>query len=297
MTINNDKSSNTNTIILTDPRLLHKDNEEYLHETIKMIKDFVNLKNLESGIHSCLKVLHLKSFKRVLLMFSSHNIAELVSQYFKQIKLIFGFSRNDNVIDKCDFSNCDNNLKKIVNKDDILDPKNAQNENEPFNERYPDSQIDDNNILKLPNPVIQMQSPPPSPYEGWVENPEEPPSNVTYGYNPRSLGHLLYTTKTRDDTYENEGEDDVELRKVFSSVIDPVEPVDDLNKDLENLSLGEGEYDSEHEENNDFVNGNLFQKSKIVRKPIDVPILVIDKEEARNVKQHAMNYIDNKVGK
>lgn len=279
----------SNTLILTDTTLLHPKNASPLAETLNTLKSFVNEQSVKNGVHICLQILHFRSFRRILMIFSFPKIAELVHEYFDRLGIKVGFARRDNIMGGCDINdNCELNKPSVADRSETILEPNSPSANESIDERYPgDSTFSDTspNKLEVPNPPIQMQSPPPSPYEGWIERPEDPPSDTTIGFHPKTLGHLLYT-------YDNEGSlNGSQMKKVFSSVIESKLPDEDHDEELEDFDIGEGLSDDEKK-----LEGSLFH-STILRKGDDVigqdmtqlkvPIVVVDQYEADHLRQHA----------
>lgn len=286
------RNNKSNTLILTDQEILHPDNASVLQETIEALKEFIKSLNRLYGLDSCLQVLHLKSLGRLLLIFTESKFAEMIFQYLDDLKLKIGFARNDNVMNQCDLHlDCET---PCVSANRNLKLKLSDNQNEPINERLPTQNMISR--LEPPNPPIQMQSPPPSPYEGWVNQPEEAPSDTTISYHPKMLSHILYTV----DPITNEH------RRVFSSFIDSEQPEEkytdpDLLQELDiGEALDEGGVDDEEYCSilRNPLMGSLFQQPMSLRHEIKdipkvelvVPILVIDNEEAFNLREHANTY-------
>jgi hypothetical protein len=285
-------SNHSNTLILTDPRLLHPANASPLQETLNALKEFISQLNIEEKIHSCLQIINFKSFRRIIMIFSNTKIADLVYQYLREFKIKVGFARNDNKLTNCDLdSTCPLLSKKQSIEEVKLNPNNFTIES-PIIERYPGLPVFQHK-LEPPNPPIQMQSPPPSPYEGWISRPEEPPSDTTLGFHPKALSHILYTTHPSTN----------DMKRVFSSFIDNEIPDPKTNSQLDDLALSEGiDDENDHKE----LHGSLFQNpvlpkheyvSKNLEKPnhlskLKIPILIIDNQEAENLKKHA-NVLDN----
>lgn len=277
----------SNTLILTDQELLDSENQSILKTTIDALKDFIESLNKLNGIHSCLQILHLKSFGRILLIFSRSEFAQFIYSYLKKLKIKVGFSRNDNVINEC--SLCD---QIVPPKSDIKLTVKVDNDNS-IHEKLPQRQVCQK--LEPPDPPIQMQSPPPSPYEGWINQPEDPPSGTTIGYHPKKLSHLLYTI----DPVTNEH------RRVFSSFIDSEQPLCNYTSDhdLQHLDLGEPLIEAESKDNIGIFTGSLFQNSSLTQQAQNVPIrknsnlkipmLVIDHDEAQNIKGQAQKFLEH----
>lgn len=332
------KPNHSNTLILTDKTLLHPENASPLAETLETLKEFVKIKNIENGFHSCLQILHFKSFRRIIMIFSVTKIADLVYDYFKKIGIKIGYARHDNKISHCDLDkNCDSNNNNKNNDKNSIDSTNKSSdyldlvnilnnncnntpESSPIDERYPGVSVfqninsSNNSIMKKlepPSPPIQMQSPPPSPYEGWIERPEEPPSNTTIGFHPKTIGHLLYTYDNNNNIIEsnnNDNNSNLKMKKVFSSVLEDAIPNQDSYEKLEDLDIGEGlddDYQNNengiNSDNNKILHGSLFQnhdfdknigKKQNNRLKLKIPIVVVDTQEAENIKSYA-NQIDN----
>lgn len=277
-------SNRSNTLILTDNELLHPDNRSILNKTIDALKEFIESLNKLHGIHSCLQILHLRSLGRILLIFSNSEFAQLIYNYLHSLEIRVGFSRNDNAINDCNlYQHCGTMIQQMSSS------KLTVNENTdmPINERLPQNQVTEK--LEPPNPPIQMQSPPPSPYEGWVNQPEEAPSETTIGYHPKKLSHLLYTI---DPVTK-------EQRRVFSSYIDADLFSDTKEDELQHLDLGEPLNEGESENNLGILEGSLFQKSSLNKeaevprkKKLDmkIPIVIIDHDEAQNIKKQAQSF-------
>ncbi|KAG0686829.1 hypothetical protein C6P40_003296 [Pichia californica] len=253
------------------------------------------------------------------MIFSITKIADLVFNYLNKLGIKIGFARHDNKLIHCDLDeNCKTN--KIVNKNIknsnselILLPPFDNNSNKilqdsiPIDEKYPGNQIfinesnDSNfNKLEIPNPPIQMQSPPPSPYEGWIERPEEPPSITTIGFHPKTLSHLLYTyddnnnnnnSNSIDSTIKNNSNNSIKMKKVFSSVLDSNYPTKSNLSELEDLNIGDGLHDNDDE--NNILKGSLFQnkvlenKERKITSNLKIPIVIVDSNEAESLKLHA----------
>lgn len=297
MTVTDIHESHSNTLIITDFRLLHPENSTLLEKTINTLKRIVSELNIQEKIHSCLQILHFKSFRRILLIFSSGEMANLVHEYLTKFEIKVGFARKDNSLTHCTL---DSECLKLANQshssaltDNKLNPDNVESDS-PIVEKYPGIPTF-NDKLQPPNPPIQMQSPPPSPYEGWISRPEEPPCDTTLGFHPKNLSHLLYT-KTDNGN---------ETRRVFSSFIDNEMSDSGINSELKDFNLGTGMHD---EETND-LHGSLFQNpvlpqalsnknnENIYKIPksskLKVPILIVDAQEAEDLRAHA-NKMDNK---
>ncbi|GMM47047.1 hypothetical protein DAPK24_036220 [Pichia kluyveri] len=287
----------SNTLIITDSTLLHPQNEDPLKETLQTLKRFISSLDIKHKLHTCVQILHLRSLRRILLIFSNNRITDLVHEYLHKLEIKVGFARNDNTLTYCDMDDADNHLHmdKITDVKKTNNILNAINEpdNSPVNERYPGEEQDSNknSRLKVPSPVIQMQSPPPSPYEGWIYRPEEAPSDITIGFHPKKLGHILYTKADED-----------EMRKVFSSTLDS--DIYGDNEKLDNLYIGDGLGDESTDEE---IYGSLFQKpiQKISKKETNtgktisevdtkrrlmVPIVVVDHLEAENLREQAKQF-------
>lgn len=280
----------TNTLIITDRELLHPENRSILQTTIKALEDFIRSLNKLQGLKSCLQIIHLKSLGRILLIFSESHYSEIIYRYLHDLKIKVDFARNDSVISKCDL---DSECKGPSSHVQTIDVKLNVNDDskEPINERYPGTFPFSK--LEPPNPPIQMQSPPPSPYEGWVNQPEEAPSETTIGYHPKKLSHILYTVDP--DTNER--------KRVFSSFIDSEQPEEKYtNEDeLQDLDIGEALHEEESVGDNNVLLGSLFQSPKLplkktekitgkVKFDMKVPIVVIDSDEAINLQKQAKNF-------
>lgn len=285
--------NSSNTLIITDSALVHPESHDLLQETISAIKEFVNELNTEKLIHSCLQILHLKSFRRVLLIFTESKIAKLVFEYFQRLGIQIGFARNDNRLTTCDL-NSDCTVDSNVSESS-LNPQHIHI-SDPINERYIPGDTGvagrENNLtfLRVPHPPIQMQSPPASPYEGWIPQPEEPPSDTTLSFHPKTLGHVLHTYDG-EEVPQGLGQ----MRKVFSSFIDDEMPMSRINESLEDLNLGESLEDTNERGGNgddrDLLKGSLLQKNKFVENnEFKIPILVINQKEAENLRQVATNF-------
>lgn len=281
----------SNTLIITDQTLLHPQNEGPLQETLQALKHFVNNLDIKHKLQTCIQILHLPSLHRILILFSNSKITDLVYEYLSKMKIRVGFARNDNKLSECN-NESDDHSHSISHtiRNEKLDPNGAV-DTSPINERYPSEDLFENSThtLRVPSPVIQMQSPPASPYEGWIHRPEDGPSDVTIGFHPKKLGHILYT---KDDS-EN-------MKKVFSSTLEF--EADSNDEHLEKLNLGEGLGDDENEDaERDVLYGSLFQHQKIRNESktndsvetinkhhLQVPIVIVDKAEAENLKKQAL---------
>lgn len=136
----------------------------------------------------------LPSFKRMLLQFEDLIYLDVICNWFKQ----FGIK-------------CWKGWKHIsLPAPDNLTAEYIVDEKP---ERFIPSDNNDD-VLKPPNKPIQMQSPPPSPYLGWIQREEDPP-DMTSVIDPKSLKSVLF-----DDNGD---------------------PVFNDNDVMDELNLGEGE--------------------------------------------------------
>lgn len=313
-------TNHSNTLILTDATLLHPKNASPLAETLDALKEFVKTQSILHGVHSCLQTLHFKSFRRIIMIFSVPKIADLVYEYLTKLGIKIGFARHDNGISSCDLDpECEVcEASKADAQLAILQPKDAP-ESYPVEDRCPGAGVYGIKYnkagtfrkLEPPNPPIQMQSPPPSPYEGWIERPEEPPSSTTVGFHPKALGHLLYTydDETANDQRERDSDDEMKMRRVFSSTIETAFSDPKKESAMDDLNIGEGLHDDDDDDDDDeashVLNGSLFQKPTLIREVSDkaklskmkIPIVVVDTQEAENLRSHAAEIDSVKIGK
>lgn len=127
-----------------------------------------HLANLIEQVPSRIGVTHLRSFKRVLLHFEDVLYLDVVLNWLRQ----FGVK-------------CWRGWKHVSFTGSSLTAEPA----EPKPERYVESFEDE--TLKPPEKPIQMQSPPPSPYEGWIQREEDPPDEISV-LNPKALKAVLF---------------------------------------------------------------------------------------------------------
>ncbi|GAV27903.1 hypothetical protein PMKS-001371 [Pichia membranifaciens] len=242
------------------------------------------------------------------MIFSVPKIADLVYQYLTKLGIKIGFARHNNGISSCDLDpECDVcEAGKTDTQLAILQPKDTP-ESFPVEDRYPGVGVYGNinskgttlRKLEPPNPPIQMQSPPPSPYEGWIERPEEPPSSTTVGFHPKALSHLLYTYDHNElnhlDKRERDSDDEMKMRRVFSSTIENAFNDPKKESELDDLNIGEGLHDDDDDKDSHALKGSLFQKPALKRGVSDrvnfskmkIPIVVVDTQEAENLRSHA----------
>lgn len=260
----------SNTLIVTDCELLKPQNASLLEKTIENIKTIVESYNLEQKIHHCYQILQFKKLKRILLIFSTVHLTKIVHDYFQELKIKIWFARRSNSLDSCDSP--DQCRRREISADETKYLSASSDDNSPIDDRYPGQSVFQNTQLQVPDAPIQMQSPPASPYEGWIERPEEPPSDTTIGYHPKLLSHLLYT----------HGEEEDSVKKVFSRTNSML--------DLDSFDLGEGEDEKVEARPNkipasDPSISNDYPKLKI-------PIVVVDNLEAENIKKYALEFED-----
>lgn len=297
-------SNPSNTLILTDPTLLHPENESPLRETLDAVKAFVKRLNIEHTVHSCLQILHFKSFRRIIMIFSNVKFAELVHKYFTQLKIKIGYARKGNTLTGCDLdTGCKAPAEAAI--DTKLNPDDTP-ESSPIDDKFPGGSVFSDqtysNRLEPPNPPVQMQSPPASPYEGWISRPEDPPSNTTIGFHPKTISHILYTYDNKGDAdfpinKHDEGLEDPKMKKVFSSFIDSELPDTPKSNELCDLDIGPG-LEEDDDNNKKEFHGSLFQqqltrpesqKEQGAVPSLKIPIVIVDSQEAENLRQHASN--------
>ena len=304
-TVEQCSDAKSNSLILTDPVLLHPGNQSPLAETLEALKDLVNTLNVHHGVPSCLQVLHFKSFRRVIMIFSNTKIARIIYEYLSKLGLVVSFARRDNKLTECSIDTKDHQHDSMVTHlskatgFEKLDPNNTP-QTSPIDDKMPGAEsrfgdeiyplVDQSERLQVPENPVQMQSPPASPYEGWINRPEEAPCDTTIGFHPKTLGHLLYTYADGEDGDTN-GDGSKNMKRVFSSFIDSEKPKSDEDQNLEELCLGEGLMDEEAMP--DSLKGSLFQNfepSNTARQPshvLNIPIVVIDTSEAATLKTQA----------
>lgn len=310
------EANHSNTLILTDATLLHPKNASPLAETLTALKEFVKAQSILHGVHSCLQTLHFKSFRRIIMIFSVPKIADLVYEYLVKLGIKIGFARHDNVISRCDLDPscevCESH--KPGTQLAVLEPKEST-ESQSVEDRYPGDAVFANTKtisgkLEPPKPPIQMQSPPPSPYEGWIERPEDPPSSTTVGFHPKALGHLLYTYDSDNMTQAGktscDNDEELKMRRVFSSAIDNTLSHPKNGSEPDELNIGEGLHDDEDfDSHGNSLKGSLFQNPVVQNKShekanssrLKIPIVVVDTQEAENLRSHAAEMDNAKIGK
>lgn len=195
---------NSNTIIVTDSRYLDPDSEDLINGLMKLLRE-----TAEGGI----SVHRLPFFGRTIIVFENRQGCQNAFESLQGAGIQCSFALRDNTFIE---------ERQMLTAEEPTEPE----------ERMPGTGGDETKLVPPPK-IVQMQSPPPSPYEGWENQPEEPPDQQTVS-DPKSLARILF---------EPEGN---QVKRVF----------------LTDLDLGEGVADDE-----------------------EVPILMIDNEEAEHLRQ------------
>lgn len=206
------------------PNVPSANNETLAHHFTQL------LKHIPTSIHLTL----LPSFKRVLLQFEDLIYLDVILNWLKQfgVKCWKGWKH---------ISLPSDNLSAAPVKD--LGP-----------ERFIHSSSE-TEVLKPPNKPIQMQSPPPSPYIGWIQREEDAPDEISV-IDPRALKSVLF--------------DDCGV------------PVFNDNDIMDELDLGEAESEEQQPEE---------EETQIII--LKVPNIIVDTVEAESLRQIAKEYETN----
>lgn len=173
--------------IRTELGVAGADRDDTVHNTLGE-----HLVHLISQVSKDIHVTKLASFKRILLHFKDMEFLHMIMAHLKQ----FGIK-------------CWKGWRHVGFKNEPLrmspEKPSFKPESLPKSEAAVDGE-DFESLLKPPNRPVQLQSPPPSPYLGWVQREEDPPDLKTIA-DPKSMKEVLYEETGKRVFHEDEEED------------------------------------------------------------------------------------------
>ncbi|GME69710.1 unnamed protein product [[Candida] boidinii] len=268
----------SNTIIVTDPLIFTHDENNNGNE---LLEELISNLKLNFPQHELVKFFRLKRFKRLMIVFENLTTASNIYKILVDHEIQCGFALRDTDIkdlnrahrqhlqesrkhDKGNGDVDDENGSDVGEEEEILNSMSHGFEN-----NLEESGVRSAHILLPPKPVVQFQSPPPSPYLGFVHNKlEEPPDDITMT-NPKDLAHILY--QPTEDLQNKEKVFDIGT-DINDGYIDDSLEIADFSLSGQTLVSSAGGAGAQP-----FVNSDSISD--------DIPILLIDRDAAKLLRK------------
>lgn len=268
----------SNTIIVTDPLFFTHDENNNGNE---LLEELISNLKLNFPQHELVKFFRLKNFKRLMIVFENLKTASEIYKILVDHEIQCGFALRDTDIKDLIRAHRQHlrESRKHEEEDGEVDDDNGSDEGEEeeilnsmshgFENDLEKSEATSTHILLPPKPEVQFQSPPPSPYLGFVHNKlEEPPDDITMT-NPKDLAHILY--QPTEDLQNREKVFD-EGKDINDGDIDDSLDIADFSLSNETPVSSTGSAGTQP-----FVNSDTSSA--------DIPILLIDRDAARLLKK------------